>query len=86
VTNPSNSEETIYTQHNAHVIVDSRQPFPLLYYTGVAPFWSLNHMDAIRYARDEDALRTIIGLPNGWHLIGRAEEHSWISWTSNNDK
>ena len=50
------------------------------YYGGVgehAGAWTTDHMRAIRYARREDAERAVMGLPNGWHLIGRAVEHMW---------
>lgn len=45
------------------------------YYGGVA--WTHEHLKAVRYSRREDAERAIMGLPNGWHLIGKAVEHGW---------
>lgn len=47
------------------------------YYDGRG--WTEDHADALRYSREADAMRAIIALPNGWHLIGKAVEHGWAT-------
>ena len=66
---------------SAWVIEDSRQPpsdGPLsLYWCGF--HWHKDHLQAVRFQREEDAHRAIMGLPNGWHLIGKPVEHAWTT-------
>jgi hypothetical protein len=54
-----------------------QQPSPWYYGGDCGGAWTTDHLKAVRYARREDAERAIMGLPNGWHLIGRAIEHGW---------
>ena len=45
------------------------------YYDGKG--WTKDHLKAVRYSRREDAERTVMELPHGWHLIGTPVEHGW---------
>jgi hypothetical protein len=68
----------------AWLIDDTRVADGPVYYGGVGEIdgtWTRDHMKAVRYVRKEDAYRALIGLPNGWHLIGCVVEHGWARAT-----